>query len=217
MLKLFLKNAKFTVNSPLKIILLVMWFFGILTIFIFQIPYDPVIIINDSFIRISISIRIFFIIISIYFLILKGGEKLKGGLDIQKYISSRYSFKARILIFLGRSQEALEVIDKGFGLFPDYLDFYELRNMILSHLGRYSKALKGIEEAIKRGSNYSGIYNEKADLLHYLNRFDVAIETVNKALEINPEDSESYYLKILILIQLEKYDEAFEVLEQNKT
>lgn len=101
---------------------------------------------------------------------------------------------AKILVKLGRHEEALKTVTPLLEKNPANIEFISISSNSMMNLGRYEEAGNGLDKV------WNEILNQKkADevtmrgmIYFYQKNYDKAVETLNKSVEINPENVAAY-------------------------
>ena len=101
--------------------------------------------------------------------------------------------KARILVKLGRLEEAWQCAVKATDTLPDNSAAYILQSRILSDLGRYEEALHAAFEAIKIAPNDYKSLIRAAHVYHKMKKHDLAIDYYLKSIEQDRSNPSPYY------------------------
>ncbi|MFX0030039.1 MAG: tetratricopeptide repeat protein, partial [Candidatus Hermodarchaeota archaeon] len=152
-----------------------------------------------------------------------GYEQYKD--DEGTYLASSF-----ILVFsytaLGSANEALEIIDEMFEIYPDHPISLAAKALVYGYsmiydfdVGKVNDdyVLDLIDDAIRTDSNIvnKARYSQfKATVLEQMKKNEEALEEVEIGLELTEDVVDLFYSKSKILAELGRYDEAMEVLEE---
>jgi predicted TPR repeat methyltransferase len=92
----------------------------------------------------------------------------------------------------GRSDAALELIEKSIHLDPSQPDRYNNLGNVLIELGRLPEATKALEQAIALQPEHADAYNNLGAVLKAQGRFEEAAAAYRKAIDLNPEHVNAY-------------------------
>ncbi len=122
--------------------------------------------------------------------------------------------KAKLLIIMGKKEEALNVIEKVIKLNPEIDDVYYFKMIILATSNEFGEALLQISKALQLNPREPTYYISKSRILHELKREDSALKTINKAIQLDSNDPYSYHFKAKILISKNKLNEALKTVDK---
>lgn len=134
-----------------------------------------------------------------------------------KVVTYFYEFcriKAKLLINMGKKEEALEVIEKVIKLNPEIDDAYLIKTVILAIFKKYDQALLQILKAIDLNPRKSIYFKYKSSILHELKQEDKALKAITKAIELNPNEPDNYHFKAEILVSENKLIEALKTVDK---
>lgn len=132
-----------------------------------------------------------------------------------------YAFIANSLKELGKKEESIKYLHKGYELYPD--NEYMLVELINYYLygGEPEKAEKYLDAAIQKNPENISYYRAKGHLFEKTEEYDRAIEMYKKVLDMDPKDFVSLYnLGMIKLNRLTEYhkkvNDIMDVDEYNK-
>jgi len=105
-----------------------------------------------------------------------------------------WSNSGSLLAALGRTQEALDAMDRAQGLFPDSADLHLQRGQVLMLMGKNYEAEKEYRHSIVLAPR-AGAWELLGDLLWSQQRYDEAIDAMREAAEI-AFSPDNLYLKL---------------------
>jgi tetratricopeptide (TPR) repeat protein len=109
---------------------------------------------------------------------------------------------------LGKTNEALTLIDKIISSKPDYGKAYELKGTIARENGNYEEAVKAIEQYNKVNPYDAKAFNSLAETYLNMKALDKAISNVNAAIKLDPTNPESFKIKGMIYLEQNQTDEG---------
>ena len=121
--------------------------------------------------------------------------------------------KARLLVIMGKKEEAWDVIEKVIKLNPAIDDAYVVKMLILASYKKYDEALLQIDNALELNPDKSNYYKYKSRILHGLKQENEALKFINKAIELDPNKPDNHHLKAEILISENKLNEALKTVD----
>ena len=101
---------------------------------------------------------------------------------------------ADILEKLGRDQEALNIYNKGMGLYsPNFPLIYNKRGIFYAKHVEWSLALQDYNQAIKLDLNFAEAYFNRAVAYYQLQQPDLAMNSYNQAVKLDAKFAEVTY------------------------
>ncbi|ORJ62365.1 tetratricopeptide repeat protein [Geothermobacter hydrogeniphilus] len=95
---------------------------------------------------------------------------------------------ARVRYRQGREAEALELLRRVFGKYPDYHEADPFMALLLEHAGKNEQAVQWYRRALDNGPPRKDIYASLIDLLLRLKKFDEVLRVADEALRNFPAD-----------------------------
>jgi tetratricopeptide (TPR) repeat protein len=140
----------------------------------------------------------------------EAAEALRGVLDIEPENATARVVLTDILLDLGRTEEALAVIDSS-GVVPGS-DSYPLivgtRGQVLRALGRNEEAVRELRRAVRLDDTLGWAYIELGEGLRRLGRHQEALAALDRALVLAPDDAWAVGTRGQVLRMLGRTEEA---------
>ena len=116
---------------------------------------------------------------------------------------------ATVLLQLGRRNEALNVLDKAIGLFPDHAPTLRTRAWVLYCLKRFEESAVDGRRAHNLDPHNAEICNNLGLALRRLRRNEEALAWFDKAIAIQPRFADAFDNRLVALFHLHRFDELF--------
>lgn len=113
-----------------------------------------------------------------------------------------------ILDNLGRSDEAIPILEKVIRLYPDFVGGYGNLSFRYMDKGDYKKALQLANKVLELDPNQPLGYNNRGFIKYKMNDLEGALKDINKSLEIYPQNSYAYKNRALVYIQKKEMKKA---------
>ncbi len=108
----------------------------------------------------------------------------------------------------GKSDVAVNLINKSIAIRPDYADAYSNRGNAQQDLGRLDEAVASYDKAIGLKPNYAEAYSNRGNVLKELKQLDAAIASYDKAIRIKPDYADAFLNRGIVLQALKQRDAA---------
>jgi tetratricopeptide (TPR) repeat protein len=118
------------------------------------------------------------------------------------------------LLQLGRTEEAIEQLEKALQIDPNYATGHNNLGNALLRLGRLDESLAHLQKALEIYPTYPEAHNNIGNTLLQMGRVDEAVAHYNTAVEIDPRYVEAHNNLGAILLQLGKVEESLAHLEK---
>lgn len=115
---------------------------------------------------------------------------------------------------LGRTEEAVEYLQKVIRLYPNEIGGYVNLAFQYSHHGQHAKALELNNKALQINPNDPFTYNNRGFVKYKLNDLKGAMEDVNHSLKLYPANSYAYKNRALIFIAMKQVNYACDDLKK---
>jgi predicted TPR repeat methyltransferase len=92
----------------------------------------------------------------------------------------------------GRSEAAIDLIERSIALDPQHADRYNNLGNVLVEIGRLPEATEAYEKAIDLQPGHADAYNNLGTVLRAQGRYDDAAVAYQKAIELNPDHIDAY-------------------------
>lgn len=125
-----------------------------------------------------------------------------------------WRIKIKILIYMKKYEEALQVINKVIEFNPNVAEAYLLKSIVLMSFKKHELAIEQIDKAIQLDDTKFNYYQFKAKIFLKYGDWAEVIKQIDKAIELNPENLENYQIKAETLIYLNHYKEALEIIKE---
>ena len=124
-----------------------------------------------------------------------------------------YELKSKILKYLNKPDEALNVLLKFYENYPDDMEIEDNLALEYEKRGEHNKALSFINKSLLKEKT-SDKYQGKATILFRLERYEDAINAAEKSLELE-ENGAAYYWMALAYGRLEQYSKALTAINKS--
>lgn len=124
-----------------------------------------------------------------------------------------YELKSKILKYLNKPDEALNVLLKFYENYPDDMEIEDNLALEYEKRGEHNKALTFINKSLLKEKT-SDKYQGKATILFRLERYEDAINAAEKSLELE-ENGAAYYWMALAYGRLEQYSKALTAINKS--
>jgi tetratricopeptide (TPR) repeat protein len=159
-------------------------------------------------------------------------DLISNEIDFEQYQDEErlYVASSFILAFsytaLGKAEEALEIVDKAYNLYPENPIPLAAKAVIYGYSAIYyfkveersnDYVLDLIDKVIRidpKISNKARYYQFKSTVLEQMDKEEEGLEEINIALDLTEDIVDLYYSKSKLLASLERYDEALTVLNE---
>lgn len=138
--------------------------------------------------------------------------KLKSKYRTQKeskaWVPRAYDAKGRILLALGRPEEAIQCMDEALKEWPESDRLFGIRSMAKLADSDFQGAREDIESALLLYPDHHDYLGKKARVLIATQQIEEATEVLNHSLELHPHCSEAIAIKGLMQLKLNNLREA---------
>ena len=124
-----------------------------------------------------------------------------------------YELKSKILKYLNKPDEALNVLLKFYENYPDDMEIEDNLALEYEKRGEHNKALSFINKSLLKEKT-SDKYQGKATILFRLERYEDAINAAEKSIELE-ENGAAYYWMALAYGRLEQYSKALTAINKS--
>jgi protein O-mannosyl-transferase len=111
-------------------------------------------------------------------------------------------------INLRKFDEAMIILRKGTGLYPDNSDLHNNLGLVYYNTSKFDSALYEYGIAIQAGENNSNYYDNRGMTEYHLGDYKSALNDFNAALEINPDFIDTWGNRGLTKLKLKDYEGA---------
>jgi predicted TPR repeat methyltransferase len=109
---------------------------------------------------------------------------------------------------MGRSRDAVELIEKSLALVPDVADWYNNLGIVLQESGQLDKAIDAYHRAIAIDPTHANAHSNLGVLLRATGKPDAAEEAYRAAIRLNPEHIDAHTNLGVLLYGLKRREEA---------
>lgn len=124
------------------------------------------------------------------------------------------SSMARLLISLGKHQEAMPYLDRAIGLAPGNYWAYMIRGSSNAALRRFDAALSDFDRALDLNPKLAEAYSSKGNVLRELKREEDSLDCFLRAIELKPGYAEAWSNRGVVLAELGRHEEALASYDQ---
>ncbi|EPR37575.1 Tetratricopeptide repeat-containing protein [Desulfovibrio sp. X2] len=100
-------------------------------------------------------------------------------------------FKARMLVLLGKSDEAMRLVRQGKRDYPEIKDFWDIQAMILEDRGQLDEAKAVIDQALSQWPGDAGLLYHLGLLQQRMGKPDAAIATMERIIADDPTNADA--------------------------
>lgn len=119
-------------------------------------------------------------------------DSVMGGLD-ESYRASRDLNLAKVLTWLGKTEEAAGFIERAAEALPDHPEAQYLRGTLFQHRGEYAQAADAYRRAVRLDSTFARAYNALGGVHEITGRLEEAVAAVRQAIEHQPESDHAHF------------------------
>lgn len=119
-----------------------------------------------------------------------------------------YFFKAKCLIELKKTDEAISNLTTAIGINPFNPMFFYYRGMLYNSQGKTTESLQDFDKAINLKPDFTEVLNYRGMTYERLGKHAEALEDFEKIIKLKPDYDIAYYNKGTAQAGLEKYEEA---------
>jgi predicted TPR repeat methyltransferase len=109
---------------------------------------------------------------------------------------------------LGRSGDAVELIQKSLSLVPDVADWHSNLGIVLQEIGRLDEAIDAYHRAIALNPDHANAHNNLGVLLRAKGKPDEAEQAYRTAIRLNPDHIDAYTNLGILLYGLKRREES---------
>ncbi len=125
-------------------------------------------------------------------------------------VSMAYNNRGKVLIDMGRLDEAIADFDRAVAMNPFFHKAYYNRGFVFDKMGRFDEAIADFDKAIASNPSFREAYYNRGLTYNKTGLFGKAIESFTKSLEIDPNDVDAYVSRGISYALVGRNDRAFE-------
>jgi tetratricopeptide (TPR) repeat protein len=141
-------------------------------------------------------------------------EIFEEGLGLDGGNEEAMAGKAKALSGIGRSDEAVSLLEKWLGKAPESLILLEAKGDVLESIGKNYTALEAYDAALEQDREDPVLWNKKGEALLGLGKFEEALGAFNEAVEMDEEYSDAWLGIGDSFFGLGKLDEAYKCFDK---
>lgn len=119
-------------------------------------------------------------------------DSLMATLD-SSYHATRDLNLAKVLTWLGKTEEAAGFIDRAVEGLPDHPEAHYLQGTLFQHRGRFQQAARAYERAVALDSTFGRAYNALGSVYERTDQLEKAIDNIRQAVRYQPESDHAYF------------------------
>ena len=129
---------------------------------------------------------------------------INGAITDRESISMHYTTKANFLFEQGKTEEALEVLNKSLEINPSFVGAWNNKGIILRRQGKIEESLEAFNKALKIDPRSFKVWYHKGNLLYKQGKLEEALRAYDVVLWLEPYNNTDVWRKHLRIYSLLK-------------